>query len=66
MWFIHVGGVNNACLFLFKKSQLSEAYNHLQEEHNQIQNSYSEEMLQSAKLRGQLEELQVLKTQNTL
>ncbi|XP_061389535.1 coiled-coil domain-containing protein 186 [Musca vetustissima] len=49
-----------------EKSQLSEAYNHLQEEHNQIQNSYSEEMLQSAKLRGQLEELQVLKTQNTL
>ncbi|XP_073843220.1 coiled-coil domain-containing protein 186 [Musca autumnalis] len=49
-----------------EKTQLSEAYNHLQEEHNQIQNSYSEEMLQSAKLRGQLEELQVLKTQNTL
>ncbi|XP_075160022.1 coiled-coil domain-containing protein 186 [Haematobia irritans] len=49
-----------------EKSQLSEALASLQEEHNQVQNSYSEEMLQSAKLRGQLEELQVLKTQNTL
>ncbi|XP_013112105.2 coiled-coil domain-containing protein 186 [Stomoxys calcitrans] len=49
-----------------EKSQLSEAFLRLQDDHNQVQNSYSEEMLQSAKLRGQLDELQVLKTQNTL
>ncbi|XP_065360060.1 coiled-coil domain-containing protein 186 [Calliphora vicina] len=49
-----------------EKSHLLTSFNSLQEEHNHIQNSYSEEMLNSAKLRGQLEELQVLKTQNTL
>ncbi|KAM7358380.1 coiled-coil domain-containing protein 186 [Cochliomyia hominivorax] len=49
-----------------EKSQLLTSFNGLQEEHNHIQNAYSEEMLNSAKLRGQLEELQVLKTQNTL
>uniref|UniRef100_A0A1B0GAS3 Coiled-coil domain-containing protein 186 n=1 Tax=Glossina morsitans morsitans TaxID=37546 RepID=A0A1B0GAS3_GLOMM len=49
-----------------EKNQLSERFVALQEEHNDIQNSYSEEMLSSAKLRGQLEELQILQTQNAL
>ncbi|XP_055842404.1 coiled-coil domain-containing protein 186 [Episyrphus balteatus] len=38
----------------------------LRQEHVVVQGSYSEEMLNSAKLRGQLEELQVLRTQHTL
>ncbi|XP_054733573.1 coiled-coil domain-containing protein 186 [Anastrepha obliqua] len=49
-----------------EKMDLSTALCQLQEAHNSLQNAYSEEMLNSAKLRGQLDELQVLKTQHTL
>uniref|UniRef100_A0A1A9X0K9 Coiled-coil domain-containing protein 186 n=1 Tax=Glossina brevipalpis TaxID=37001 RepID=A0A1A9X0K9_9MUSC len=49
-----------------EKNGLSESFTALQEEHNDIQNLYSEEMLTSAKLRGQLEEFQILQTQNAL
>ncbi|XP_036337793.1 coiled-coil domain-containing protein 186-like [Rhagoletis pomonella] len=51
---------------ILEKTEFSTALAHLQDEHNSLQNAYSEEMLNSAKLRGQLDELQVLKTQNTL
>ncbi|EDV39610.1 uncharacterized protein Dana_GF24390 [Drosophila ananassae] len=47
-------------------NQLTEDLNRLQEQHNFVEASYSDELLNSAKLRGQLEELQLLKTQNTL
>ncbi|XP_004525691.1 coiled-coil domain-containing protein 186 [Ceratitis capitata] len=48
------------------KNDLSSALGQLQDDHNSLQNAYSEEMLNSAKLRCHLDELQVLKTQNTL
>ncbi|KAH8259471.1 hypothetical protein KR026_005061 [Drosophila bipectinata] len=47
-------------------NQLTEDMNRLQDQHNFVEASYSDELLNSAKLRGQLEELQLLKTQNTL
>ncbi|XP_037933515.1 coiled-coil domain-containing protein 186-like [Teleopsis dalmanni] len=54
------------CLEMAAKTKLSEELEKLQEDHNSVQNSYSNEILNSAKLRGQLDELQLLKTQNTL
>lgn len=47
-------------------NQLTEEYNRLRELHNSVEGSYSDELLNSAKLRGQLEELQLLRTQNTI
>ncbi|XP_017011721.3 coiled-coil domain-containing protein 186 [Drosophila takahashii] len=47
-------------------NQLTEEFNRLRELHNSVEASYSDELLNSAKLRGQLEELQLLRTQNTI
>ncbi|KMZ00023.1 coiled-coil domain-containing protein 186 [Drosophila simulans] len=47
-------------------NQLTEEFNRLRELHNSVEGSYSDELLNSAKLRGQLEELQLLRTQNTI
>ncbi|XP_017109938.2 coiled-coil domain-containing protein 186 [Drosophila bipectinata] len=47
-------------------NQFTVDMNWLQEQHNFVEASYSDELLNSAKLRGQLEELQLLKTQNTI
>ncbi|KAH8257366.1 hypothetical protein KR038_007836 [Drosophila bunnanda] len=47
-------------------NQLTEELNRLREQHNSVEASYSDELLNSAKLRGQLEELQLLRTQNTI
>ncbi|XP_017081235.1 coiled-coil domain-containing protein 186 [Drosophila eugracilis] len=47
-------------------TQLSEEFNRLRELHNSVEASYSDELLNSAKLRGQLEELQLLRTQHTI
>ncbi|XP_039485432.1 coiled-coil domain-containing protein 186 [Drosophila santomea] len=46
--------------------RLIEEFNRLRELHNSVEGSYSDELLNSAKLRGQLEELQLLRTQNTI
>ncbi|KAH8300731.1 hypothetical protein KR059_001173 [Drosophila kikkawai] len=46
--------------------QLTDELNRLKEQHNSVEASYSDELLNSAKLRGQLEELQLLRTQNTI
>ncbi|XP_016966335.1 coiled-coil domain-containing protein 186 [Drosophila biarmipes] len=47
-------------------NQLTEEFNRLRDLHNSVEASYSDELLNSAKLRGQLEELQLLRTQNTI
>jgi len=47
-------------------NQLTEELNRLRDLHNSVEASYSNELLNSAKLRGQLEELQLLRTQNTM
>lgn len=47
-------------------NQLVDELNRLREQHNSVEASYSDELLNSAKLRGQLEELQLLRTQNTM
>nr|XP_016941891.2 coiled-coil domain-containing protein 186 [Drosophila suzukii] len=47
-------------------NQLTEEFNRLRDLHNSVEASYSNELLNSAKLRGQLEELQLLRTQNTI
>ncbi|XP_017043467.1 coiled-coil domain-containing protein 186 [Drosophila ficusphila] len=47
-------------------NQLTEEFNRLRELQNSVEASYSDELLNSAKLRGQLEELQLLRTQNTI
>jgi len=47
-------------------NQLTEEFNRLRDLHNSVEASYSNELLNSAKLRGQLEELQLLRTQNTM
>uniref|UniRef100_A0A6P4EWP0 Coiled-coil domain-containing protein 186 n=1 Tax=Drosophila rhopaloa TaxID=1041015 RepID=A0A6P4EWP0_DRORH len=47
-------------------NQLTEEFNRLRELHNSVEASYSDELLNSAKLRGQLDELQLLRTQNTI
>ncbi|XP_055913330.1 coiled-coil domain-containing protein 186 [Eupeodes corollae] len=51
---------------ILENTNLNRELECLRQEHVAVQGSYSEEMLNSAKLRGQLEELQVLRTQNTL
>ncbi|XP_017127906.1 coiled-coil domain-containing protein 186 [Drosophila elegans] len=47
-------------------NQLTQEFDRLRELHNSVEASYSDELLNSAKLRGQLDELQLLRTQNTL
>ncbi|SPP87068.1 coiled-coil domain-containing protein 186 [Drosophila guanche] len=47
-------------------NKLTEEFNRLREQHNGVEAAYSDELLNSAKLRGQLEELQLLRTQNTI
>ncbi|XP_030385139.1 coiled-coil domain-containing protein 186 [Scaptodrosophila lebanonensis] len=46
--------------------ELTEELTKLREEHNAVEAAYSDELLNSAKLRGQLDELQLLRTQNTI
>ncbi|XP_022229199.2 coiled-coil domain-containing protein 186 [Drosophila obscura] len=47
-------------------TQLTEEFKRVREQHNGVEAAYSDELLNAAKLRGQLEELQLLRTQNTI
>ncbi|KAL5292017.1 CCDC186 family protein [Megaselia abdita] len=53
-------------ILLEEKDELSSRFEKIQEENSTAQNSLSQELLNSAKLRGQLDELKVLQTQNSL
>ncbi|KAH8302133.1 hypothetical protein KR044_003149 [Drosophila immigrans] len=46
--------------------QLSDEFKELQEQHSSVEAAYSDELLKTAKLHGQVGELQLLRTQNTM
>lgn len=47
-------------------AQLQDDYKELQEQHSTLDAAYSDELLKTAKLHGQLSELQLLRTQHTM
>lgn len=53
------------CLTL-QHAQLQGDYKELQEQHSTLDAAYSDELLKTAKLHGQLSELQLLRTQHTM
>ncbi|XP_060653616.1 coiled-coil domain-containing protein 186 [Drosophila nasuta] len=46
--------------------QLTDEFKELQEQHSSVEAAYSDELLKTAKLHGQVAELQLLRTQNTI